>query len=403
MRIPNTPGHLCYCTNIHPGETWPAVLASLQNALVVRDKLDPKLRFGIGLRLSAQAAQQLGTGAELLRFQEWLEAHNCYVFTMNGFPYGGFHGKVVKDQVHAPDWTTRERIDYTKLLFDQLAVLLTEGMDGGVSTSPVSYRLWHENPSAFTAAKQQGAAGMLEVVAHLVRLRERTGKLLHLDVEPEPDGLLEDNEEFIQFFTQELLQDGAPQLEQDLGVSREAARAAIRDHLRLCYDVCHVAVEYEDHLAVLERLREQGIQVGKIQISAALKAPLLEPDQREEVRQSLLPYNESTYLHQTVFRQRNVDTLLKCPDLEEALPWIAAPEAVELRTHFHVPIFTDRYGVLESTRTDIETVLHHWRDAPFTPHLEVETYTWDVLPDKQQLTLPESIHRELAWVLNILT
>ena len=392
---------MCYCTNIHPGESWAEVFASLEYALRVRDRTPGRPRFGIGLRLSAVAARELGTGDRLRQFKDWLEAHRCYVFTINGFPYGGFHGSVVKDSVHAPDWTTVERVEYSKLLFDQLAYLLPEGMEGGVSTSPLSYGPWHLTDAARHRARETSARHLADVTAHLYQLRKSTGKLLHVDIEPEPDGLVEDNGEFIQFYNDYLLGPAAKQLAARLSIALREAEETVREHIRICYDICHYAVEFEDHFTALRQLADAGIKVGKIQISAALRADLGDPQQRDHVRTSLLPYNESTYLHQTVLRGEGGE-LTKFPDLGPALPTLQQTANVEVRTHFHVPIFSDDYGVLHSTRGDIEQVLDLWSANPFTNHLEVETYTWDVLPETHQLTLIESIHRELAWVSDYL-
>ena len=393
-------GHLTYCTNIHPGETWPAVLKSLEKSLVVKKKLAPKKPMGIGLRLSAQAAEDLGTGKKLTAFKKWLHQHSCYVFTMNGFPYGGFHGEKVKDKVHAPDWTTKKRVAYTKRLFSQLAYLLPEGMDGGVSTSPISYRFWHSSDAALTQATEVGAKNMMKVVKHLIKLKAKTGKVLHLDIEPEPDGILENSMEFIYFFDKVLLKIGVTYLKKKLNYSTKAAKTAIKEHIRLCYDVCHFAVAYESPKPILKRLEKKGIKVGKIQISAAIKTKLTGNDKtRKKAKKSLSPYNESTYLHQTVFKTKK-GKLKQFPDLGPALEEIDNPSYTELRTHFHVPIFTDVYGDLASTQDEIVKVLHLWRDQPFTNHLEVETYTWDVLPNNNQLTLTDSIYRELDWVIN---
>ena len=145
MHLSNN-AHLSYCTNIHPGQSWEAVFESLkEHVLPLKAALSPTAPFGIGLRLSHRASQELGLGAEMDRFRRWLAQHDCYVFTMNGFPYGGFHGERVKDDVHKPDWTSRERVDYTLLLFEQLEALLPEGMEGSISTSPLSYKPWFKD------------------------------------------------------------------------------------------------------------------------------------------------------------------------------------------------------------------------------------------------------------------
>jgi hypothetical protein len=133
--------HLAYCTNIHRGENWAQTFDTLKHyTLAVRDKVSPGKPYAIGLRLGDQASRELSEPATLAAFQKWLEQQNCYVFTINGFPYGKFHGTRVKEQVYAPDWTTRERLDYTNRLFDLLAQLVPDGVEGSVSTVPVSFK-----------------------------------------------------------------------------------------------------------------------------------------------------------------------------------------------------------------------------------------------------------------------
>src|SRR6266705_2072127 len=133
--------HLAYCTNIHRGETWAETFDSLQrNTLPVRERVCPNQPYAIGLRLSSHAAQELSDRAALLEFQRWLGQNRCYVFTINGFPYGQFHGSKVKEQVYEPDWTSPERLAYTNVLFDLLARLVPEGVEGSVSTLPGSFK-----------------------------------------------------------------------------------------------------------------------------------------------------------------------------------------------------------------------------------------------------------------------
>ena len=392
-------GHLTYCTNIHPGETWPAVFKSLQNCLKVKNKVGPKKPFGIGLRLSNKAASQLGTGEKIKQFKRWLKENNCYIFTMNGFPYGGFHGEVVKDKVHAPDWTTKKRVVYTKLLFDQLSILLPKGQEGGISTSPISYRFWHSGSKKLIQVQDEGAINMMKVVAHLMKIKEKTGQSMHLDIEPEPDGVLQDSKEFLYFYENILLKKGAKFLAKKMGCSLKKARKSIYEHIQLCYDVCHFAVEFENAKQVLKKLKKKGIKVGKIQISAAIKTELGHNKKAiKKVKDSLQPYNESTYLHQTVLQSKNGKTT-QFPDLGPALKVLDNPKYTALRTHFHVPIFTDTYGNLQSTQDEIVKVLKLWKANPFSKHLEIETYTWDVLPNRNQLKLTDSISREMKWVL----
>ncbi len=389
--------HLTYCTNIHPGESWPEVFAGLrQHIPAIRQRLAPGQPFGIGLRLSNRAAGELLAGAELSRFRDWLNQQQCYVFTMNGFPYGGFHGQRVKDQVHAPDWTTPERLEYSLRLISILEQLLPEGMEGGISTSPLSYKPWLPDETHRLTAFERSTEQLLRVVEVLHQIHETKGKVIHLDIEPEPDGLIENTREMIDFFDGWLLPMGRRLFTGRL--SHREAEASILRHLRLCYDVCHFAIGYEEPALVLNALRKKGIRIGKVQISAAMQALLGNAAEiRKQLAEELSAFNESTYLHQVVER-RTDGRLVHYPDLPEALRQLDHPAEREWRIHFHVPVFIEKYGLLQSTQAEIIKVLQLLKAEKFTSHLEVETYTWEVLPPALQSTLVDSICRELEWV-----
>jgi hypothetical protein len=394
-----TAGHLTYCTNIHAGENWTDHFAALKLSFPeIKQQLSPDAPMGIGLRLSNIASMELLQNDNLLQFKQWLQQQEAYVFTMNGFPYGGFHHTIVKDQVHAPDWTTNDRVAYTIRLFQVLADLLPDGMAGGISTSPLSYRNWFNNGLALEMAKSAATKNILQVVAELNSIKQKTGIKLHLDIEPEPDGILETGREFIEWFEQDLLPQGIVFFEQEYQIPAIESQQLIRDHINLCYDICHFAIGYEPHELIINELANKRIKVGKIQISAALKA---EFDAQNANKQAILAefekFNESTYLHQVIARGAD-GKLLRYPDLPEALT--ATDDAQEWRAHFHVPVFLKSFGLLQSTQTDIIKVLGIQTKNPFTDHLEVETYTWGVLPDTLKIPLAQSIIRELEWVKN---
>lgn len=398
MKTPH--GHLTYCSNIHPGEKWEAHFETLrQNLPFIRQMMAPDQSFALGLRLANEASIELSDPEQLRTFKNWLEELNLYVFTMNGFPYGGFHNTVVKDQVHAPDWTTTERTDYTKRLFLILAQLLPDGMDGGVSTSPLSYRYWWKTDEELKNAIRSSTLNILEIADQLIEIKRETGKLLHLDIEPEPDGVLENSIEFVNWYRDELLPAGVPYLQQKYGFSALHAKEALLDHIRLCFDVCHVAVAFEEPNEVLDRLDTVGIKVGKIQISSAVKVDF-EVDGSEKLK-ALRSFDEPVYLHQVVAKSKD-GTLSKFPDLPEALAQWNENNDEEWRVHFHVPLFINTYGKLDSTQEEIVKTLAIQKQAPFTHHLEVETYTWGVLPERMQKPIGESIVRELQWVLETL-
>lgn len=385
-----TSGHLTFCTNIYPGENWMAHFAVLKDSFpVLKAQLSPDAPMGIGLRLSNLASIELLEENHLEVFKQWLTQEGGYVFTMNGFPYGGFHHTRVKDQVHAPDWTTEERVEYTLRLAKIISQLLPDDVDGGISTSPLSYKPWFTAAEARKDATANATANIIKVAEGLHHIHSQSGKMIHLDIEPEPDGFLESGPEFIDWYQNVLLPAGN---DEDM----------IKKHVRLCYDVCHFAIGYEPHTAIINELQQKGIQIGKIQISAALKAKLpVSLSERNLVLDQLGRFDEPTYLHQVIAR-KNDGSLIRYPDLKEALAESDNIAVEEWRAHFHVPIFVEDMGLIQSTQSDITEVLKLQKNNPFTAHLEVETYTWEVLPTALKAPLNDSIIRELAWVKNLL-
>jgi hypothetical protein len=240
------------------------------------------------------------------------------------------------------------------------------------------------------------------VAEALVRLRQKSGTLIHLDIEPEPDCSIENTDETIAFFEKWLTLHGAPWLMAQLGCSLAAAHAAILEHVRVCFDCCHFAVEYEDPLQAIDRLRHHGIRIGRVQLSSAIRVNVpADVAGRAAVVGRLRPFADPVYLHQVV-EQRGTAALTHYPDLPQALAAGHAGHASEWRIHFHVPLFTADYGGLGSTQPYVRQVIEAARAGGFTHHLEIETYTWDVLPGDLKIDLLESIGREYDWVLKAL-
>ncbi len=394
--------HLTYCTNIHPGETWEEVFESLKKYCVsIKNRLVSDRPFGIGLRLSQKSASQLLQGKKLPTFKSWLASNNLYIFTMNGFPYGDFHNVIIKDKVHTPDWTTKERANYTSDLIKILTYLLPEGIEGGISTSPLSYKLWFNSDKETDRIKAKSTISLINLVIQLVEIKIKTGKLVHLDLEPEPDGLLENTQEVIDFYKDFLLKIGAIELQNILNCSIEEAKLHILDHIQICYDVCHFALAYEHPEDVIRQLQKEGIKIGKIQISAALKCVKSNNALLPKQQQSLRQFDEPTYLHQAVIRMKD-GKLNHFSDLTAGIKAMNNPDFEEIRTHFHVPVFVSGFEALEATQDDIIDTLNLWKKNKFSKHLEVETYTWAVLPKHLQTDLTSSIVRELEWVRKLL-
>lgn len=387
-------GHLTYCSNIHPGETWAEVRSNLERYVTaVRDRVSPAGDFGVGLRLSGRAASELAAPEVMREFRDFLVRNRMYVFTINGFPYGTFHGTRVKEDVYLPDWRDPERLRYTNQLADLMVQLLPEdgAIEGSISTVPGAYK------PALGGAQDVAliAENLLRHVAHLVDVRRRTGRSIALALEPEPHCFLETIDEVLSFFQRDLHGAAAVRRLGELtGLERTPAAQALHDHLGLCLDLCHAAVEFEDAAACVGRLDAAGIRVHKLQISAGLRLPQLDA----EALAALHRFDDPVYLHQVI--ERGPAGLRRFSDLPEAFATVngEAPER-EWRVHFHVPIFLDRLAPFASTQPFIREVLAQHRARPFTAHLEVETYTWGVLPEPfRSGSVDEAVARELAWV-----
>ena len=386
-------GHLTYCTNIHAGEPLDEVMSSLaQHLPAIKAATSGAQPLGVGLRLGHAAASSLREPGKLAELKDWLGAGGYYVFTLNGFPYGAFHGRTVKQDAYLPDWGDPHRLAYTNHLADILSELLPEGQSGSVSTVPCTYKSWAAGRVA--AIDDQ----LLRHVAHLVGIAQRTGQVISLALEPEPDCFLETIAESVSYFSEHLFGRAAvARLAGLAGLSRSAAQDALRRHLGVCYDVCHAAVEFEDALASVAQLRAAGILISKLQLSSALR---IESFDAQSARH-LAAFAEPVYLHQVV--QRRHGELHRFADLPEALAAAGAAgdqaQGAEWRVHFHVPVVLEQMQHFGTTQSFLAQILALHRAEPISQHLEVETYTWDVLPPQYRSTdLSASIARELNWV-----
>lgn len=383
--------HLTYCSNIHAGETWP----ELRDALVavvpeIKARVCPDAPFGMGLRISKSCLDALRTEAALTELRELLASRGLYVFTINGFPYGAFHGRRVKEEVYRPDWLTPERLDYTCGLADILVALLPdeEELEGSISTVPCGERI------AIRGGEDRAAELLLRLIAHLAALRQATGRTVAVGLEPEPGCHLETTAELVTFFEEWLFSRRAlARLAWMTGLAPGQAEEAVRRHAGMCLDLCHAAVQRENPKDACEAPLRAGIRIVKLQVTAGLVA-------RGDVmrlRCAFEPLRDEVYLHQvTELGPAGRRAFL---DLPEAL--IAAENAPgdrEWRVHYHVPVFAKEFGALASTSDFAATVLAAQRHSALSQHLEVETYTWSVLPEPQRGGLVDVVARELAWV-----
>lgn len=373
---------LGYCTNVHAGADLDAMMASLEHhAVGVKRRVSPNAPMGLGLWLSQTAMASLtrrANGEADLRAR--LEQMGLDAFTFNGFPYGNFHDPIVKHRVYQPAWDDPARAGYTLALAVILAKLARRD-EASISTLPIG---WPTPPAPPIRVDQ--AIQRLHLLADaLHRLHDATGVLVHVDLEPEPGCLLQRAQDVVDFFEGHLLAPGA-------GATDEAV---VRRHIRVCHDVCHAAVMFESQADVLATYRRAGIGVGKVQISSAVRVDL---DERPDALDALAAFSEPRYLHQTVVR--NAATARLYEDLPLALR--DAPRRGEWRVHFHVPVYLDRVGPLDTTQGAILECLRALRPDDHVRHFEVETYAWNVLPriptTQPVDELSQGIAKELQWV-----
>jgi sugar phosphate isomerase/epimerase len=359
---------LSYCTNVHPGRSIAEVLDGLDHYTVpVQQRVGHEVAAGLWLAQPVvNELLQRPDGPRWLADQ--LQQRNLSCYTLNAFPFGDFHSARVKEKVYQPDWTAPARLDYTEHCASILAALLPPDTEGSISTLPLGFKAAVQSTDFAASCIQQ----LLRCARFLNELFEKTGRIIRLAVEPEPLCLLETTGEAIAFFRSLF------------DVADQAGMGEItRRHLGLCYDICHQAVEFEDPAESVRLLHDAGIRINKVHISCALE--LKSPAKNAAGRAALAQYVEPRYLHQ-VIAQSSDGRLHRLIDLERAMT-DSPPEqflnAIAWRIHFHVPIGLKSADGLETTHAAISRAIQAVAGLDYAPHLEVETYTWNVLPGRQ--------------------
>jgi hypothetical protein len=400
-----------YCTNVHPGTSLDAVLKNIQahsvpvrQMLISSGGLDDGESLGLGLWLSESVAGELREPGNISRLRAKLEEGALLPFTLNGFPQGDFHQKVVKHAVYRPEWWRSERLEYTKSLVDILHSLLPSDVVGSISTLPIAW----PTPLITEDQWRKAADNLLSLADYLETLEMKTGRQTVIAIEPEPGCELTDAASLRDFFERRLL-------------TEHHSRERVLRYLTVCHDICHSAVMFEDQRQELASYRELGMRVGKVQVSSAVEVVWdgLSEEHRIDLLARLQGFAEDRYLHQTtISRDRNAshpDSFVGRSqfELHEDLPCLLEkfnnPSSLlpsgTWRIHFHVPIFHESIGEFRTTRSHIETCLEilsdkHFEDGFFTGHFEIETYAWSVLPSKlRRDSLAEEVAAEFSWLL----
>lgn len=388
-------GHLTYSTLVHPGDTWAEMWNSLRTYVPqVKKRVCPDQPFGVSLRLSnASATTLVGSAAERAQLKSFLADNDLYLYTVNAFPFGPFKNQLVKEQVYEPDWRAAERARYTMNVADILADVAAPHVNPSIQSPPLGFKPRVTGPDVVEAY----AANIRRLAAHLHRLRERTGRTVTLAVEPEPYCFLETTDETVDFFTRILRSEPSiAALAHELGVNTDEAAAILRRHVGTVYDICHQAVEFENIGASLQKLVDNDVPVFKLQEAAAVQVPKVTRAAVEALRR----WADSVYLTQTI--EMKDGRLTRFLNLEDAIAaWEKDPGGErEWRIHFHVPVFLESLGEhFKTTRFAIAEALAFHRRNPMSAQLEIETYTWDVLPSHLKTgDIVDYVTMELEWV-----
>ncbi|HEY7458722.1 MAG TPA: metabolite traffic protein EboE [Xanthobacteraceae bacterium] len=398
MDLGNGLGHLSYSTLVHPADDWEQIWQSLNTYVPkVKERFAGNKRFGVSLRLSAKSAETLAKSkAERDKLRKFLDDGNMYLYTVNAFPYGAFKGTVVKEQVYEPDWRSEERTQYTINVANVLADVAPAEVLPSIQTAPLGFKPRVTGPDIVASYTDH----ILRVAKHLVELEDKTGVTVTLGLEPEPYCFLETTDETVDYFTNHLYSGASVEKFAKMsGLPIAEAISALRRHVGIVYDICHLAVEYEDITQSLQKLVNAGVPIVKLQEAAALHIP----EVTQSVVDTLKRYSKTIYLTQTIEKKDGKFT--KYLNLEDAFAaWDKNPGPREWRTHIHVPVFLEDLGQFRTTRFAIADALKFHKQKPLSRQLEIETYTWDMLPDNLKTgDIVEYVCRELEWVRGQLT
>jgi hypothetical protein len=393
MDLGNGLGHLTYSTLVHPGDNWEQMWESLTTYVPkVKARISHNQRFGVSLRLSNESAKTLvNSKPEREKLKKFLGDNNMYLYTVNAFPYGAFKGTTVKEDVYEPDWSTELRTQYTKNVASILADVCEPGISPSIQSAPLGFKPKVTGPQVVASFTEH----VMQVAAHLVKLEADTGRTVTLALEPEPYCFLETTDETVEYFTKHLYSGASAERLATLAhIPISEAIGALRRHVGIVFDICHQAVEFEDIGACLQKLVDAGIPVFKLQEAAALNNPEVTQDTVDRLKRMA----NTIYLTQTV--ERKDGKIKRFLNLEDAFAaWEKDPGPREWRTHFHVPVFLDEIGPFRTTRFAIEDALAFHKKKPLSRQLEIETYTWDVLPDNLKTgDIVDYVCRELDWV-----
>ena len=370
-----------YCSNVHAGESWEDTLFNIKEyPAKVRTLLQHPKDFQLGLWISAKAAETANQKNDFNEFREILKTNEFKIHSINAFPFGHFHQDIVKKDVYQPTWNQESRLNYLKNLLLILKESQSCAQEVSISTLPLGFHSELKNPNFISDCIIQ----LSKAAEMLVQFENETGIKAHLSIEPEPHCVLEKSSDVVQFYKSLLL-------------NSKVSESILLDKLRICYDTCHAAIQFEEPQSILESYQKLGIHVGKVQISSALSLDFSK-HAKSDLFNSLKPFlKDQKYLHQVVGYENSQRITFE--DLPQAYAyWNETNPQGEYRIHFHVPVDLKEYEFLTTTQNHILDLFKQNQKSKVTDIWEVETYTWDALPENLRTQpLHQLIAHEINW------
>lgn len=385
--------NLTYCSNIFKEKTWKNLFCKLKIYITNLKVFFRKKHIGLSLCISNSLANEIKKTDILLNLISWLKKNRLYISSINGFVYQTFHQKNIKERIYLPDWTSKKRLIFTQNLIKILKTVIKKNHDGSISTLPISYKAWtKENHKHYILYKTSKHLSIL--LELLINIKKQQQNIIHLDIEPEPQCLIETYKEIKTFFEHWLI----PICEKYLTPKypKHTLKTHVYKHIQICYDICHFSVNFENHQKILTSIKKSKIKIGKIQISSALKINLNNKNKHQQLK-TLLTLQSSPFLHQTT--EKNGNKIKKYPDIKHILNTFKEKKHGELRIHCHISIHEKIYKNIETTCEETQNTLKSFLQKLHIKHIEIETYTHNIIYEDNPI---DTIIKEYTWTINIL-
>lgn len=389
MRLKNK-YNLTYCLNAFKAKDLQETICNIKKYIEI---IKIKKKNCIGLCLSNKIAKEILTNNNIDNIKKLIIEKNIYIPIINGFVYKNFHKEQIKENIYYPEWTSNKRLNFTKKLIKILKEISPKNLTSSITTSPISYKPWIKQKNK-TYILYKSIINLQQIIKILIDTKKKTGKTIHIDIEPEPTCLIENSKETIQFFKNWLIPICKNNFKKKI-FNKNKIENIIKKHIRICYDTCHFSINFENNKTTLNLFEKEKIKIGRIQISSALKIIQSKKKNLKNFKSEINKLNYSPFLHQTTKKYENKKIQFK--DIKYCLENINKNSKAEWRIHCHIPIYLKKYKIFNTTSHETKSIIKYLSKKKITNHIEIETYTYDAI--LQSSNKAKSIKKEYIWVV----